>query len=533
MRLKSFRILRYKSIADSTECALAPDFTVFIGKNESGKTAVLEALRDFDAEHKGLSSQAVSISGAHGNPELELTFQISVETIDAAIKESNFPLPDDIKKAFLTNGIKIRKNYEGQYHIVQSGFDLLTEEAGQPEPMIAESDFDRITARKQRLSEILDVYPVPDIKFGHDLQALQDSITELRRLVKSRLNFINDEAQKIEAVEILHTITNSLGQKVNKPTTPRDKFTEAVVKKMPRFLYFSDFKDILPFEISLDALKSNQTVCDFANIARLDLDDVMATQDIQRRINLFSRASATISGMFFEHWVQDRIELIARPEGNKILFGVKEQSGTDFFKMEQRSRGFQWFLSFYLRVNRYQNESVVLLIDEPGMNLHPVAQKNILTVMEKRSSPPLQILFSTHSPSLIDIQHLERIRCIVKNKESGSKITAKITDSVDNETLMPLATAVGVNSPEKLKALLAGERIEKEEFYSSSTAHELLEPETSPSKPTVTSPLSKTAEEQPFQKFEQTQKEKAADAAEKEEDPEASPRKPLFKLFGR
>ncbi|MBL8013840.1 MAG: AAA family ATPase [Candidatus Omnitrophica bacterium] len=527
MRLKSFRILRYKSIVDSTECALAPDFTVFIGKNESGKTAVLEALRDFDAEHKGLSSQAVSISGAHANPELELTFQISIETIDAALKESGFSIPDDVKRTFLSNGMKIRKTYEGQYQIMESGLETLGDESAPSGPIMPESEFDRITARKQRLSEILDVYPVPEIKFGHDLQALQDSITELRRLVKSRLNFINDEAQKIEAVEILHTITNSLGQKVVKPVTPRDKFIEAIVKQMPRFIYFSDFKDILPFEISIDALKSNQTVCDFANIARLDLDDVMATQDIQRRINLFSRASATISGLFFEHWVQDRIELIARPEGSKILFGVKEQSGTDFFKMEQRSRGFQWFLSFYLRVNRYQNENVVLLIDEPGMNLHPVAQKNILTVMEKRSSSSMQILFSTHSPALIDIQHLERIRCIVKNKESGSKITGKITDAVDNETLMPLATAMGVNSPEKLKALLSGERPEKEEFYSSSTADELLEPEAAPS-----TTAEATAAVRP--EAETLSKEKAADVLEKEVEIEAvAPRKPLFKLFGR
>ncbi len=42
--LTKARVLKYKSIEDSSPVAIAEDVTVLVGKNESGKTAFLEAL---------------------------------------------------------------------------------------------------------------------------------------------------------------------------------------------------------------------------------------------------------------------------------------------------------------------------------------------------------------------------------------------------------------------------------------------------------------------------------------------------------
>ena len=145
----------------------------------------------------------------------------------------------------------------------------------------------------------------------------------------------------------------------------------------------------------------------------------------------------------------------------------------------------------------------------------------------------MQILFSTHSPSLIDIQHLERIRCIVKNKTVGSKIMSKVTDAVDNETLMPLATAVGVNTPEKLRTLLAGER--SQTTYSAATSPSPTEESVNQSVQAPSpSAVSQAAVEQP-RRTEPLPREKAVQGDDvEEEELETTPsRKPLFKLFGR
>lgn len=44
MRLLSAHISKFKSVNDSTEFDLTGDVTALVGKNESGKTAALEAL---------------------------------------------------------------------------------------------------------------------------------------------------------------------------------------------------------------------------------------------------------------------------------------------------------------------------------------------------------------------------------------------------------------------------------------------------------------------------------------------------------
>lgn len=44
MRLKWFRVRNYKSVTDSGKCYLASDITILAGKNEAGKTNILEAL---------------------------------------------------------------------------------------------------------------------------------------------------------------------------------------------------------------------------------------------------------------------------------------------------------------------------------------------------------------------------------------------------------------------------------------------------------------------------------------------------------
>ena len=48
MRLIKFRIKNFKSIIDTGYCSFASDLTILVGKNESGKTATLEALRYFN-----------------------------------------------------------------------------------------------------------------------------------------------------------------------------------------------------------------------------------------------------------------------------------------------------------------------------------------------------------------------------------------------------------------------------------------------------------------------------------------------------
>jgi predicted ATP-binding protein involved in virulence len=45
VRIESFRVVNYKSFADSEEIRLEPGFNVIVGRNNVGKTALAEARR--------------------------------------------------------------------------------------------------------------------------------------------------------------------------------------------------------------------------------------------------------------------------------------------------------------------------------------------------------------------------------------------------------------------------------------------------------------------------------------------------------
>jgi predicted ATP-binding protein involved in virulence len=102
-------------------------------------------------------------------------------------------------------------------------------------------------------------------------------------------------------------------------------------------------------------------------------------------------------------------------------------------------------LAFYVKVSARSKENVssVILIDEPGLYLHPKAQKDILKKLEDsaRNAP---IIISTHSPYLIETDKLHRIR-LVSRKGKGTTISEKIHKYADKETLTPIITAIGLD----------------------------------------------------------------------------------------
>lgn len=456
MRLQKFRIFHYKSIIDSGDCTLGPDFTILIGKNESGKTAILEALRDFSPDVQDIPEQAIPLNVFDQKPVIDLTFEVEPEELDAILSESHVKLDDFARTLILKQGITISKFFKGEYRLKGEHFDDMFNDASEPQT----DDYSQIYTKKRRLDELFQGFTIPELKVEREVEAMQSSLKTLRIFVRSRLNFIEDESKREEIVELLQSMTRMINPPAeNAPrVSHRDKLTTAFIRKLPRFIFFSDQLDILPFEISVEELNSSQTVRDFARIANLDLNSVIKTDDLQRRMNLLSRASVSISGDFLGHWKQNKVEITARPEGNKLIFGIKELDTVDFYKVEQRSKGFQWFLSFYLRLNRYAGDNAILLIDEPGMNLHPVAQKDVIKTLAEKSQQGMQIIMSTHSPVLIDSEHLERVRCVIKEAPHGSVIEEDL-NSVDSDSLMPVVLALAAKQPVKLPNLNARSRV--------------------------------------------------------------------------
>ena len=128
----------------------------------------------------------------------------------------------------------------------------------------------------------------------------------------------------------------------------------------------------------------------------------------ERAIRLNS-ASLDISKRFSEWWSQRRHKIRYHADGDyfRIWIADDRRPGVEI-ELEARSKGFQWFFSFYLIFlveSAEGHKDAILLLDEPGMHLHPTAQQELIAFFEVLSEKN-QLLYSTHSPFLIDGDHL-------------------------------------------------------------------------------------------------------------------------------
>ena len=112
-------------------------------------------------------------------------------------------------------------------------------------------------------------------------------------------------------------------------------------------------------------------------------------------------------------------------DGNFLNIDI-EDSNT-YGDVSTRSRGFLFFLSFILKFKEYHDgdlKEFIFLIDEPGIFLHPRGQKDLLLYLEDLSEFN-QLIYTTHSPFMINRLNNFRVRVISKDKEAGTQVDVK------------------------------------------------------------------------------------------------------------
>ena len=436
MKLIKFRIQNYKSIKDSDWCWLASGITIFAGKNESGKSASIEALQNFDT-NEPFPDDVIPITEVRNKPTVEMCFDVETEILNDIAQETTIIVSKEVREYVSRNGVTITK-YDSEYVLESDLCILLNKQRDISNP----EHIKKIEEIIEELSEVEEFseFAKPEININ-DIEATQQTVSQYDSEIRGYMATysIPDEEALDHKVSQLAQEANALDKR-----DYADEFLDELIQYTPNILFFSE-SDILPFEISFEEAKNHPTVQDFAKVSGLDLDEVIAARSNSQLLrNMLSEKSAEISGDFMGYWEQNELDLIVEADGGNMRFGVKESGSTLLFKPEQRSKGFQWFLSFYLRLSAEQDEERIILVDEPGLHLHAKAQKDVLKVLEKISEES-QVIFSTHSPYLIDAQHLDRVRLVLKNNEDGTRIENKIHKNSDKETLTPIITAMGLD----------------------------------------------------------------------------------------
>jgi predicted ATP-dependent endonuclease of OLD family len=154
---------------------------------------------------------------------------------------------------------------------------------------------------------------------------------------------------------------------------------------------------------------------------------------------------------FPNYWVQDRnfcLKVMARDYD--LVFTITDRTGTEY-SFDERSQGLRYFLSYYIQYRSHESHSSnseILLMDEPDAYLSSQAQQDLLNVFDLFANPkpgshltrPIQVVYVTHSPFLIDKNHAERIRVLKKgNEDEGTRV---VKDAAKNH-YEPLRSSIG------------------------------------------------------------------------------------------
>ena len=441
MKLKSFQIINYKSILDSGKCYVNSALTIFAGQNESGKTNILSALQHlltgaFDKSDYPARSEDL-------RPQVIYNFSVDPSFFDSLDPKLN--------------------DYLKQYDLTTDEFEIVLDENGNinlKDGNILLVLKERIDGYNKNLTESLE----KKLKeLGVDPDSNEDiSLTD----IKNEMLF----SEMVNKEQILQSIED---YESNRQCFDEDDVIKKLKGVLPRFIYFDSFKDNLPDVIKKEHLCEDdehhaivERLFRYLNAdpKKIFLDDISDDADVMRNDYLKS-LSKHISDDLFAKYAQKPIKLNFRmtaKNGLRIEVYDADKAGNipqgDLpYNISDRSAGFRWFLSFYitLRGENFSDGDVVL-IDEPGLYLHAKAQRDMLKVFLDESKNH-QFIFTTHSPYLIDVNNLSRIRLIQKsNKEingknfNETKIISSIIKGADNETLTPILDAIGYNINEGL-----------------------------------------------------------------------------------
>ncbi len=480
MLLKSFHIRDFQSIRDSNPVGVG-DITCLVGKNEAGKTALLKALYrlqpiatgedrfdvtdDYPRSRVTEYEQRINSGKQSHAVVTEATFEIEGEELK--LIEDRFGagvLPDAT--------VTLMRGYENQTRFV-----LKAEETIAGETLLARAKLADVLAQENltwnSLTELATV-----------LQQRVATQEEKLKQANHAANALNDPDDVTKAIAAAQSLQETAASKslrteigtINSTSLSKHIYGTYLLGHAPRFLYFDDYYQMRGCE-NIEALQqriangqllpSDHPLLGLIELAGLKLEELLNPSRTQELKNKLQGAGNHLTKQILKYWSQNRHLRLAfdvRPalpgdpegmqSGTNIWAEVVDQKHYVNTALGTRSRGFVWFFSFlawYSRLKTTQ-QRIILLLDEPGLSLHAKAQEDLLRYFEDELKGDHQLLFSTHSPFMVDSRHFERVR-IVQDKtidsdddlppeEEGTKVLVDVLDA-DKDSLFPLQGALG------------------------------------------------------------------------------------------
>ena len=456
MKLINTVIHKYKSIESDQTFKVEDDVTILVGMNESGKTSVLEAIAKtnyFQDDSK------FKFSMTHDFPRREKK-KADKSGEDKKAITCTYRITDDVKlyaKALL-----------GENVLIADTFEVITRYSGKQSYNFQNSDFNQFIKNKTTK------YKIGSKSLNEKLSKITN-IEDFDELVES----YKDENIVAQLTKIKRYFTNSW--EWNNPI--HEYIARTIIsKKLPKFLYYDEYYS-LPARISIEELDKQdlsedqlKTAKALLELADLNAGEIIEADDFEDYIAELEATEAIISEELFKYWstnsnlsIQFRIDKKQESVAKKINTNYNREEVIDVniiehildirvknertkvsLPLKNRSKGFNWFFSFLVWFKKIQEDKTskyILLLDEPGLNLHAAAQNDLLRFIEDLSES-YQIIYTTHSPFAIESSRLDRVRTVLETR-NGSVISDSIQEK-DPNTLFPLQAALGYDIAQNL-----------------------------------------------------------------------------------
>lgn len=482
-----FQVLNYRNIDDSGWIPLER-VTAFVGRNEAGKTALLKALHKFNpaieepynAQREFPRDRFTSEYRDGGDwPVCQVQFELSAEFR----KE----LGERLDGAGIPQKVILTRYYDGS---LEYDYDTdVSDDPVDPTELVtaldafakgarrlaapAEDQEEATQALRTRLADWADgkkevVGKLQDLRTDKGVELLE----QVRQESNAHANPVS-----AEVVEALQGAVDELRRRAETAPIPQ-QLDEAIAGELPVFIYFENY-GILDSAVYLPRFLEDlgsgpdeprvrtinamfkhvqltaQEVSDLgqeeaaeAKAAGQAVTPEMIQRDQERkelRSVKLNSASLDISTKF-SHWFgQRRHKIRYQADGPYFRIWVSDDRRPDVdIELESRSKGFQWFFSFYLVFLVESDEGhkdAILLLDEPGLHLHPTAQQELMAFFETLAEDN-PLIYTTHSPFLINGERIHRIRPVTEDETGHSRISVDSWPE-DRETIFPLQAAAG------------------------------------------------------------------------------------------
>ena len=453
MRLTIARVSNFRSVEDSGDFTL-DQILCLVGKNEAGKTAIVQALAGLNPH----PSTPISFDKERDYPRRFLTeYETRHDGKNAPVISTKWALSELERKAVAE--IVGDEAVTGSEVVISKGYGDAAPEWSLPINFKKAVDF-------LIKDEKLDATERTALASAKDSQSLRAALQAI-------------SSPTVKQLKLLARIEAYSGKTIS------GAVKTVLAPGLPRFMYFSHY-DRMDGQIRVDtfnqrragqlqpAVGSGELVfVDFLEYAKTSVDEIIAATTYETLNARCEAASNSITAQLLEYWTQNpdleiEVRVTKAEQNDPAPFNqgviararVKNNLHKVSVPFSERSAGFVWFFSFLVKFAQVQKSggSLILLLDEPGLTLHGKAQADLLRYFKEKLAPKHQVIFTTHSPFMVPADNLPGVRIVedqVLSPGSGRRIPkgTKVREDAlvtDRDTLFPLQGALGYELTQSL-----------------------------------------------------------------------------------